>query len=390
MVGVRSLFVLIEGPRMDSRIIRIDAVALEGKRPRPAGSNARLGYHGDTVHLSLVRLTTAAGVSGFGRGPVDEGRLSAIVGRPLEQFVSGTRVVDDAMDLETPLLDLAARTAGQPAYEYISGGSVTAPLPARSYDTSLYFDDLHLADDGEAAALLAEEARFGYERGHRAFKIKVGRGARHMPLEAGTQRDIAIIRAVREAVGPDATVMVDANNGWNLNLTKRVLAETAESSLYWVEEAFHEDNVLYEDLQGWLDAEGIEVLVADGEGAADARVVPWAREGLIDVVQTNIFAGGLGPWRALATELVSLGVQSSPHTYGGGISNYVAAQLAASTEGVDFVEWDEAAFAEIDASGYRLVEGNIEVPSTPGLGLELDEDAFARTVADRGVTLLAD
>ena len=77
---------------------------------------------------------------------------------------------------------------------------VPATLRVPCYDTSLYFDDLHLADEAEAAALIAAEAREGYERGHRAFKIKVGRGARHLPLEEGTRRDIAVIRAVREAL----------------------------------------------------------------------------------------------------------------------------------------------------------------------------------------------
>lgn len=375
---------------MDTRIVRIDAVTVEGKRPRAAGSNARLGYHGDTVRLPLVRLTTEDGMSGFGRGSVDELRLAEVVGRSLEQFVVGDRVVDEARDFELPLIDLAARLAGVPAYQFISGGSVTTPHPARSYDTSLYFDDLELEDDDEAAALIADEARFGFDRGHRAFKIKVGRGARHMPLEAGTARDIAVIRAVREAVGPDSTVMIDANNGWNLNITKNVLAETADANLYWVEEAFHEDNVLYEDLQGWLETEGLGVLIADGEGAADARVVPWAHEGLIDVVQTNIFARGLSAWRALAIELAADGVESSPHTYGGGVSNYVSSQLAASTEGVRFVEWDEASFAEVDASGFRIDEGEIVVPSSPGLGLELVADAFEAAVKAGGVTLLAD
>lgn len=377
-------------PLMSTRIVRIDAVTLEGKRPRAAGSNARLGYHGDTVRLPIVRLTTEDGATGFGRGPVEEARLAEVIGRPLNQFVTGDRVADDARDLELPLIDLAARLAGVPAYQFISGGTVTTPHPARSYDTSLYFDDLEIEDDTEAAALIASEARFGFDRGHRAFKIKVGRGARHMPLDAGTARDIAIIKAVREAVGPDSAVMIDANNGWNLNLTKHVLAETADANLYWVEEAFHEDNVLYEDLQGWLSTEGLDIRIADGEGAADARVVPWAREGLIDVVQTNIFARGLGAWRALAIELAAVGVESSPHTYGGGVSNYVSSQLAASTEGVRYVEWDEASFAEIDASGFRLEDGEIVVPSSSGLGLELVEDAFKSAVKAGGFTLLAD
>ena len=87
-----------------------------------------------------------------------------------------------------------------------------------------------------------------YEKNHRSFKIKVGRGARHMPLEAGTRRDIAVIKAVREAVGPEATILIDANNGYNFNIARRVLAETADCNVFWLEEAFHEDPELYETL----------------------------------------------------------------------------------------------------------------------------------------------
>ena len=55
------------------------------------------------------------------------------------------------------------------------------------YDTSLYMNGLHLDSDDEAAALVAGYAREDYEQNHRSFKIKVGRGALHMPLEAGNQ-----------------------------------------------------------------------------------------------------------------------------------------------------------------------------------------------------------
>ena len=90
---------------------------------------------------------------------------------------------------------------------------------------------LHLdSDEAGGGDLIAEDSAHRRLRAnsHRSFKIKVGRGARHMPLEAGTRRDIAVIKAVREAVGPEATIMIDANNGYILNIAKRVLAETAD------------------------------------------------------------------------------------------------------------------------------------------------------------------
>jgi L-alanine-DL-glutamate epimerase-like enolase superfamily enzyme len=202
------------------------------------------------------------------------------------------------MPLEYPLFDLVASRAGRPVYQLAAmlAGRAAADLPtpfrAPCYDTSLYFDDLHLTDDAAAAALIAAEARQGYERGHRAFKIKVGRGAMHMPLEAGTRRDIAVVRAVRQAVGPAARLMLDANNGYNLNLARRVLAETADCDVFWLEEAFHEDDMLYRHLKEWMQEEKLAVLIADGEGAAAPRLMEWVHEGAVDVVQYDYLGYG--------------------------------------------------------------------------------------------------
>lgn len=368
---------------MNPVITRIDMATVEGRRPRAAGSNARLGHHGDTARLLLVRLTTTDGTTGFGRCRASEDQLRTLLGRAPTDLLTDGRVETEWVSCEFPLLDLAARMAGQPVYALVGGTRRTV----RSYDTSLYFDDLHLDDDGAAAELIAGEAREGWDLGHRAFKIKVGRGARHMPLEVGTVRDIAVIQAVRAAVGPDATVMIDANNGWNLNLTKRVLTETAGANLHWIEEAFHEDNVLYADLKEWLTAEALAVRIADGEGAAHPALADWARAGLIDVVQYNIFANGFDRWRQLGSELDALGVETSPHTYGGGVSSYVTAHLAGVVAGLEYVEWDVAEFTEIDASDWVIRDGLIDVPQAPGFGLELDGRAFESAVARTGFTL---
>jgi L-alanine-DL-glutamate epimerase-like enolase superfamily enzyme len=371
---------------MDATISRIDVAVLEGKRPRAAGSNARLGYHGDTVRLPLARLTTSDGATGFGRCPASEEHLKSLLGQRVADLTSEGRVRAGWFLYEYPLMDLAARIAGRPVHAH-AGSGIEGIHRVRAYDTSLYFDDLEIADDAAAADLIADEARQGMDRGHTAFKIKVGRGGRHMPLEAGTVRDVAIVRAVREAVGPDATVMIDANNGWNLNLTKRVLTDTAADDIHWVEEAFHEDNVLYQDLKEWLAAEGLDVLIADGEGAAHPALVDWARDGLVDVVQYDTYGYGFGRWLELGRELDAIGVQSAPHTYGGGLNSEVTAQLSALIQRQEFVEWDFAEFKEVDTSGYVLRDGWVEVPASPGFGFELDDRAFESAVSRTGFSL---
>ncbi|MCW3052635.1 MAG: Mandelate racemase/muconate lactonizing protein, partial [Chthonomonadales bacterium] len=276
------------GVRFDAeaRIARVEWGRLEGTRPRPAGSNARLGEHGFQVGVPVARLTTTDGAIGWGRASLNQARAEALCGKSLSELLTADPQTSPlSRALEFPLLDLIGQLTGLPVYALFAEEAPSTPLRVRCYDTSLYFDDLHLSDDAAAVDLLVREAQEGWEKGHRAFKIKVGRGARHMPLEAGTQRDIAIIRAIRAAVGPEAPLMIDANNGWNLNLTKRVLEETADCHIHWMEEAFHEDPVLYRDLKEWLHTRGIDTLIADGEGDAAPALVNWAREGLIDVLQ---------------------------------------------------------------------------------------------------------
>jgi L-rhamnonate dehydratase len=375
----------------NARIARIEFGILEGQRPRHAGSNARLGDHGLTVRVPLARLTTDDGAQGFGVFRGSEGDAAAFLGTPLAAtFAAETGTADDARVWDYPLWDLMAKRAGKPVYALaatMNGTTPPAPYRAPCYDTSLYFDDLHLDSDDEAASLIAAEAREGYERGHRAFKIKVGRGARHMSLEGGTRRDIAIVKAVRDAVGPGLKIMLDANNGYNLNLTKRVLSETATCDIFWMEEPFHEDAMLYRDLRAWLQAEVLPILIADGEGDASPHLLDWARDGIVDVVQYDIFRHGFTKWLTTGRQLDAWGARSAPHHYGGHVGNYIAAHLAGAIRGFTFVEWDHVTTPGIDAPGYVVRDGWVEVPDTPGFGITLDDITFRRAVETGGYDL---
>jgi L-alanine-DL-glutamate epimerase-like enolase superfamily enzyme len=348
-----------------------------------------LGEHGVEVRVPIARLTTDQGLSGFGACWATYEQAASLLGRRLDEVLSPAKgVIEPWLPFEFPLLDLAGTESSLPVFALVTGGRVPdQPFHVRCYDTSLYFDDLHLTDDRAAADLIAAEARAGYEQGHRAFKLKVGRGARHLPLEAGMRRDIAVVRAVRREVGPVAVIMLDANNGYNLNLTKRMLAETADCAVFWMEEAFHEDDVLYADLQEWLRRENLSVLIADGEGQASPRLLDWAREGLIDVVQYDIFDHGFTRWLATGHQLDAWGRHSAPHHYGRCYGNYVAGHLARAIQRFTFVEWDAATVPGLDASAYTLRDGEIGIPIVPGFGVALDEEFYAHSVAAAGFHL---
>ena len=371
---------------MESAIIaRIESAPLTGVRPREAGNNARLNIHGIDVQLQVLRLTTTEGAAGFGLCFAGREAAQTLLGADLNTFLTDDGDIGNAARaFDFPLWDLLGVLRGKPVYELLAAAPIAKPLRAPCYDTSLYMNDLGIASDEAGAALIAEHARDGYEKNHRAFKIKVGRGARHMALEAGTRRDIAVIKAVRDAVGPEARIMIDANNGYNLNIAKRVLAETADCNLFWLEEAFHEDPELYEELHNWMAREGLSTYIADGEGWAAEALMDWARAGLVDVIQYDIFSHGFSNWLATGAQLDGWGVRTAPHHYGRHLGNYVSGHLAAAVEGFTFVEWDETSTPGIDASAYRVEDGQVVIPDLPGFGLALEEDVFRAAVNDGG------
>ncbi|MDP8921535.1 MAG: mandelate racemase [Chloroflexota bacterium] len=396
----------------DARIARIEWAPLIGERPRAAGCNAHMEPLGPRTRTPIARITLDDGTSGFGLSRATESELSAFVGtRISELFKPAVGVTARGLPIELPLWDLAGRRADRPVYALttaITGAPApTAPLRVRCYDTTLYIDDLAAADDEAGAALMADEARQGWERGHRAFKIKIGRGNVHMPTIEGLRRDIAVVRAIRAAVGPDAPIMADANNGYTFNIARDFLAGTADANIFWLEEAFYEDALLYRRLKAWMRAEGIETLIADGEGRGTvdpglpdllagvdyvaqapysdfARLLDFAREGVVDVVQQDIVVPGITRWLQIGPLLDSWGRRSAPHHYGTLFGNYASAHLAPAVRNFLFVEWDEATTPALAAPGYRMEDGYVVVPPSPGFGLELDEERFTRNVRDGG------
>ena len=374
---------------LEQKIVRIEWARLQGQRPREAGCNSRLAIHGLYVRPGIAVITTDQGGAGFGWSRISQSEAESLIGTPIADLYDAEGegepkyVPDVYRAIEYPVWDLVGQLTGKPVYALVGdyqGDGYTAPC----YDTSLYIDDLHLTDHQEAADLIAAEAQEGINRGHTTFKIKIGRGAMHMPLESGMQRDVMVIKAVRQTVGTEATILLDANNGYNLNLTKTVLTETAEDQIYWMEEAFHEDGQLYRNLKDWMAKHGIETLIADGEGGASANLLTWAEDGLIDVIQYDIFGYGFSRWLKLGQKLDTWGVHTAPHHYGGYYGNFATCHLKNGIQNFGFVEWDAAVVPGIDDSSYTIQDGQVQVPNRPGFGLTLDRQVYDSAIKADG------
>ncbi|WP_240633484.1 enolase C-terminal domain-like protein [Paenibacillus montanisoli] len=368
------------------KIEKIEIATLTGERARSAGSNGRIGDHGKSCSVRIARITID-GETGFGStGLLTESMAEAVVGMRLaDLFDQNGKVLEPyRIPLEYPILDWLGRRQNAPVYKLIADSNRVSPLVVPCYDTSLYFDDLHLQNDRDAVALMKEEAAQGMSKGHRNFKIKVGRGGRHMPLWEGTKRDIAIIHGIAEVAGPEGRIMIDANNAYNLNLTKEVLAAAADVNLYWIEEAFHEDDALYADLKAWLRERGQSVHIADGEGLASPHLVNWAKNGLVDVLQYDIIYPGFTHWLELGAQLDQMGLRSAPHCYGNAYGIYALGHIAAAIRNFEFVEYDDITIQGMDASAYRVENGLFHVPDKAGFGLDFDEELFAGQVLANG------
>ena len=355
------------------RIDSIEKITLHGKRPRSIGYNARKSTHGSRVSDPVVRLRTAGGGHGISWSRLSQDEAEGLMGRTVgELFRLPGGCTQEGRCIDLPLWDLVARLLDMPLYRLL--GSRGQRL-VRLYDASIYIDDLELDDDG-ARQLFADEVASGLEHGYRHFKIKVGRGARWMDTDPGLLRDALVVRAVRDAAGASAKIMIDANMGNTLNTATRMLELCADCDLYWFEEPFAEDRELNEALKMFIEENGWSILVADGEFAPPPYFFDLVRDGWIDVVQHDFHALGLTWWRETAAAIEGWGGRCAPHTWGSYIERYTHAHFAASVANYELLEASPALMPGVIDDDWVMEDGCLVVPDTPGSGFDVEPKVF--------------
>lgn len=356
------------------------------KRPREAGCNARLGKHGKEGETPLARIRSA-GVYGFGWSRITPDQAGKLIGMPIcAMFEEDGLVRDCFRDLEFPLLDWLGNMFHAPVYQLVGDGGAKEEneIKIPVYDTSIYFDELDIKDDARAVSFICDEVEQGMTAGHTNFKVKIGRCGMWMGIAEGLKRDVDIVTAIREKIGPDAKLMVDANNGYNLNLAKAFLEETKDAKLYWLEEPFHEDDQLLARLKEWMKERGIKTKIADGEGCASTEIEAWAKKGLIDILQYDLRDYGFCRWLRLNREISRYGILAAPHNYGSFYGNFVQAHFAQAVNNFTMGEWDQADLEGIDTSAYSIRDGHIYMKKRDGFCLGLDHERFEHEVQKNG------
>jgi L-rhamnonate dehydratase len=264
--------------------------------------------------------------------------------------------------IDLALWDLKGKLLGAPVYELLGG-------PSRD-KIRAYASMLGYSIEPEMAAKRAREV---VEQGYTATKWFFRNGP--MDGQEGVRKNLELIQAVREAVGPDVEIMFDAWSSWDVPYTQRMAELAAGYRPWWFEEVVLADMIpQYAELRRTVST----VAIAGGEH----EYTRWGIKALLDAEAVDIlqpdptWAGGLTEMTKICALASSYGIPVIPH-HGGMASTQLIASQAISTCPIQ--EWLlQVGYRDKVFMKHKLepVNGYIELPTAPGLGIELDEDAI--------------
>ena len=268
--------------------------------------------------------------------------------------------------VDIALWDILGKSAKQPVYRLL-GGRTKPRIPV--YASRLYSVELNE---------VADEAKRYKAEGYKAMKLRFGWGPNDGA--AGMQRNLNLVRTVRETVGDGIDMMADAYMGWTLDYAKRMLPLLELFNLRWLEEP-----VIPDDLHGYAELKSYgRIPIAGGEHEFTAygfRDLLEARA--LDYIQfdTNR-VGGLTQARKIAALAEAYSVPVIPHA--GQMHNYHVVMASLNSPMAEYfpvvdVEVGNELFWYIFNGEPKAKDGFIDLDeSVPGLGLTINEAALEK------------
>lgn len=335
-----------------------------------------------SFEATLVRVETDAGLVGIGSGDTMAGFddfVQLFVGREVSAIARHARTLETISfhagrywPLEAALWDLLGQVYGAPVASLLGGA--LSELPAYASWGSL-----------RGPGQRAEDAHALVAAGFRGVKIRIARER----IDEG----VAVVEAVRSAVGDRLDIMVDLNQWWRMSGdidrglgpvdARRVIERLGEFGVLWVEEP-----LAGEDLGGMraLRAQ-TGVRIAGGEMARTFEELDRALElDALDVYQPDVvLALGISGARTLAEVALRRNRWFTPHTWTNGIGLLANLHVCAGVGGGPMIEfpYDPPGWTP-ERRDFMLAEpvalgpdGMVAVPDAPGLGVRLDEEAVA-------------
>jgi L-alanine-DL-glutamate epimerase-like enolase superfamily enzyme len=367
------------------RIREIKAFGLRGLTPE-GGWSSELQPE-DCVH-TIIALLTDEGCTGWGSVFTSEGLVTASLDvlRPLflnenalePERVSeklhqstfwlgrGGAVTHTISGIDIALWDILGKVTGQPAGRLLGGRYRERVRPYAS---------LLMRQPGQ----MKDELLPVKGKGFRAFKIGWGPFGK---VNAAT--DEAIVRAAREAIGPDSLLMVDAGASdafWpqNYKWALRTAEMLAGYDVTWFEEPLTPDSL--SDFVALRNQS--RVPVAGGEVLTRRQSFqPWLEAGAFDIVQPDVTkCGGLSEQRRIAQTAREHGVRFIPHGWNTAVGLASDLQIASAVPDADLVEYLTGSpfIDELADEPWQLdADGMLAIPDRPGLGMNIDLAALAQ------------
>lgn len=252
----------------------------------------------------------------------------------------------------TALLDADARAENAPLYQWLDDGRECYSLPVNA-----------TVGDAELAEAV-EQATAVVERGFDCLKLKVG--------VQSVSADVERVRAVREEVGDDVAIRVDANASWS-----RAQAATAFEQFEPLGVSYVEQPLAADDLDGHAELAGGPVGVAVDESLVDHRVADVLERDAADVLIVKpMVLGGPGDAHTIAMRARDAGVEPVvTTTVDGVVARTAAVHVAAAIPDVEPCGLATADFLadDVGPDPAPVENGRIDVPQAPGLGVDQSE-----------------
>jgi len=280
----------------------------------------------------------------------------------------GGLVVNAAISgIEHALWDIAGKAAGLPVYMLLGG---KCREKVRVYQSA----------GGNEPRQVAESAKALVEKyGYTAVKMSPhpARG-NAQPYNAVTRAAGQRVRAVREALGPDVDIGVDAHAKlFEVSRAIRMAREIEPYAPFFLEEATRPENV--EAIRKL--SEHVNIPLAGGEcnySKFEFREILAAQA--LDIIQPDVcVCGGLMEMKKIAAQAEAHYVMVAPHNPMGPVATTVNVHFAASTPNFLVLEYhpdDAAPRKDLLKEPLMVKDGYIPVPNKPGFGIELNEEAF--------------
>jgi len=250
--------------------------------------------------------------------------------------------------IDIALWDILGKSQCSPVYKLLGACRASVPIYGSGGWLSYSTDQL------------LEEVTSYVKRGFKAVKIKVG--------SKDKARDIERVKAVREAIGNDVLLMVDANQSWAPHEAIEFSRKIRDFDIFWLEEPISKD-----DLDGYARvASSIDIPIATGEREYSMRAFrELLQRGAISIVQPDALRfGGISGCVKLAHLAEAYNAQVAPHFY-----KEIDFHLVASARNGTFIEY----FPWLDdllVNPLKVSSGVAIAPSNPGVGLEFKPEAI--------------